>query len=152
VTHEVVWGRATHHFMEQPENGYVTGNQCSGTLKVTRNSLKGYYQTCADGRGYLEWRLRRVGFVVFTRGASYGFIKSRPHIGYTHGLFGFWLFGWMLIFGKAFNFAKTKTGKRSWGVMMLRMKVQKTNDTEPVPLVEALRLTEPPVVDPHLKK
>lgn len=151
MSHEVVWGRATHHFMEKPQGGYVTGNQCSGTLKVTKDSLKGYYQTCADGRGYLDWRLRRIVFLVFTHGASYGFIKSRPHFGYTHGLFGFQLFGWMVVWGKAFNFAKTKSGNRSFGVMMLRMKLKPTTETEPTPLVEALNLEEPPVIDPHLK-
>lgn len=149
MNYVVTYGRTSHHFMPDPEEPFK-GNQCDRTLFITKDKLAGSYTTCGGAKGYLDWTYKSFGFFAKASGPCYGFLKSRPHWGFTSNVYGIKLFNWIWLFGKSYNFARTKTGVRGYGLMILQMKLEKTKDVTIVPVEEALNLKEEIVIDPHL--
>lgn len=150
---QVVIGYNRHFFMQDPTDDYIKHNQIDeqSTLSVSNDKLVGKYLTCANAYGYLDWNVKRYGPLFVAEGPSYGFIKSRPHYGFTTKTYGIRLFGWEIHLGKSYNFKETKSGKRTFGLMVFVLKIG--DKTIKVPSVKAsLKLKSKVVIDPHLRK
>ena len=151
MNYHVTYAQSSHHFMPEPETPFL-GNQSEETLKITKDRLAGYYTTCGNADGYLDWKYKSYGIFAKASGPCYGFLKSRPHWAFTSHVYGIKLFNRLWWFGKSYNFARTKTGIRGYGLMIIRMKLKKVKDVTIVPVEEALNLKEEIVIDPHLQK
>jgi len=153
MNYTVEYGKTRHYFMEAPASS-LDGNQSNGSLSIIHNNniLRGSYTTCADDKGYLDWNYNRFGLLFKAEGLSYGFIKSRKHYAFTTTTYGVRLFNREIHFGKSYNFAKTKTGKRSYGLMVFILKLRPSFLSIKIPSVQKeLNLDEDIVIDPHLK-
>lgn len=153
MNYKVEYGKTKHYFMQAPSDA-MDGNQADGSLAILSNiRLRGSYTTCADAKGYLDWRYKRFGLFFKAKGLSYGFIKSKKHYAFTTETYGIRFFNYEIHFGKSYNFAKTKTGKRSFGLMVFMLRLKPTYSVINVPSVEdELKLKEAVIVDPHLRQ
>lgn len=150
MNYHITSAKTTHHFMPKPETPFL-GNQSEETLKINGDKLAGYYTTCGNGDGYLDWEYKDWGIFAKAEGPCYGFLKSRPHWAFTSTVYGIKLFNRLWWFGKSYNFARTKNGVRGYGLMIISMKLKKVKDVTIIPVKKALNLKEDIVLDPHLQ-
>ena len=151
---EVVWGRASHHFFARPQDESFKGNQCDRTLKMDETTFKGPYTSCAGSKAYLDWTYKNIGPFIVMEGPSYGFIKSRPHYGFTTKVRGLWIFGWLIVGGISYDFRSKGKNERPWGLQILRMKLQDATSMRFPTIRKGMGIPadQELIVDPHLKK
>jgi hypothetical protein len=121
-----------------------------------KGEIKGGGRGCSDsskgGRQmYGDFKLYFIGPFFLSLGQWYGWVAKNPEIGFTNNEIGINLFGRMITISKAFNFAKTNSGKRKFGIQIQIKKYSAYEGNTEVKDVEHPQIDRL-IIDPHLKK